>query len=180
MQGIRFDKWNYYRENIVFCLLMPNEQQENHHPSHLPSGPPAVVMQERPYFSRALGRSQPYACYLPQDFHRSGLRYPMLLLLHGFGGSWRDWGERTRLTRYLAGREIIVVCPDLGNGWATNAVDGSERREDDLLVDLLPALTNELPLLDGNARAVAGLSMGGYAAVKLALKYPESFGLGLA
>ncbi len=148
---------------------------ETRKPSQLPA---SIILQEREYYSRALGRVQPYLCCLPEDAEGSGKRYPLMVLLHGAGGCWRDWGQYTRLARYLARRDLVIVCPDAANGWYTNAVDGGERREDDIVQDLLPALNAGLPLLP--ARAIGGLSMGGYGAVKLALKYPELFRLAVS
>ncbi len=139
-----------------------------------------ITVTERSYYSNALGRTRPYACFLPESAEQSGRRYPLLLLLHGAGGGWRDWGQYTRLTRYLAGTELIVICPDGGNGWYTNSVDNGERHEDDILQDLLPHLTNTLPVLSYPARAISGLSMGGFGAVKLALKHPDLFSLAVS
>jgi len=99
----------------------------------------------------------------------------LLLLLHGLNGCYKDWMEHTRLARHLRGRDIIVVCPDGGNGWYTNAAGDGERREDDLVHDLLPALEADLPLLPAPARAIEGASMGGYGAVKLAMKHSNLF-----
>jgi putative tributyrin esterase len=129
----------------------------------------------REYFSKPLSRSQPYACYRPAGSETSGRQYPLLVLLHGATGCWRDWGRYTRLARYLAGNQLIVVCPDGGDGWYTNAVADGERREDDIMNALLPHLEATLPIVQGGARAIGGLSMGGYGAVKLALKYPGQF-----
>jgi putative tributyrin esterase len=159
---------------------MPDRQQRTRKPlTDRTSGPdaeyPQIEIRTRAYVSKALGRSQPYACYCPVGSEHSGRRYPLLVLLHGVTGNWQDWGRYTRLTRYLLGNEIIVVCPDGGDGWYTNAVDEGERREDDIMSDLLPHLEATLPLVPGAARAIGGLSMGGYGAVKLALKYPEQF-----
>jgi len=136
---------------------------------------PAVEIQDLEYYSKALSRTQLYRCLVPKDAGAQSRQYPLLLLLHGFGGTFRDWTTYTRITRHLAGQSLIVVCPDGGNGWYTNAADGSECREDDLIHDLLPHLEATLPVRTGRKRAIAGLSMGGYGAIKLALKHPELF-----
>jgi S-formylglutathione hydrolase FrmB len=72
---------------------------------------------------------------------------------------------------------MVVVFPDGGrNGWYTNAFDGSAHYEDDFMGDLLPTLGGTLPVLEGRKHwGLAGLSMGGFGALKLALKYPKQF-----
>ena len=127
------------------------------------------------YFSQALGRSQPYGCFLPPAWERGEYLYPLLILLHGVAGDWHDWERYTRITRYLTGKPLIVVCPDGGDGWYSNAVNNGERREDDIIEELLPHLEAAYPVTRGGRAAIGGLSMGGYGAVKLALKYPRHF-----
>jgi putative tributyrin esterase len=139
-----------------------------------------LELTEQRYYSRALGKTQTYGLYGPPAADHGSLRYPLLLLLHGRGGAWPDWGRYTRLARYLTGNDLIVVCADGDDGWYTNAVDGGERREDDLMQDLLPILESTLPLLSWPARAIAGISMGGYGAIKLALKHPGQFSMAVS
>jgi S-formylglutathione hydrolase FrmB len=138
-------------------------------------GESSVEIRDLQYYSRSLSREQPYLCLLPTEADAAARRYPLLLLLHGFGGNYRDWVTYTRIRRCLEGQQMIVVCPDGGNGWYTNSADGRERREDDLILDLLPHLERTLPIHNTRKRAIAGLSMGGYGAVKLALKHPDLF-----
>lgn len=135
-------------------------------------------MLEKFYFSRALGLEQPFACLLPDvppPANRSG--YPLLILLHGLTGCHRDWLSRTRIVRALSGEGMAVACPYGADGWYTNAVRGGPRYEEALVQDFVSACRSELPVLPpGRAWAIGGLSMGGYGAVKLALKFPELFG----
>ena len=85
------------------------------------------------------------------------------------------------MERHLGGYGLVVVCPEGGNGWYTNAFDGSARYEDDLIHDLIPHLQTTLPISDPGRRwAIEGLSMGGYGAVKLALKYPRLFSVAVS
>lgn len=134
------------------------------------------------YFSHALGQERPYAYIVPAawDGHLTPetTRYPLLVLLHGRDGHYTDWTQYTRIARYAAAYEMVVAFPEGDNGWYTNAADGSLRYEDDLIQDFLPHLQATLPLLPpGKAWGIGGLSMGGYGAVKIALKYPELFAL---
>ena len=67
--------------------------------------------------------------------------------------------------------------PDAGNSWYTNSVSQADDRFEDYVVkDLVQEIDHKyhtIPARQG--RAVAGLSMGGYGAIKFALKYPEQY-----
>jgi len=134
------------------------------------------------YASRALGRQQPYAYLLPAGWDGSAGRcFPLLLLLHGRDGSYLDWPTHTRIAHYAARYALCVVFPEGDNGWYTNAVGGASRYEDDLVHALVPHIQATLPVLPpGKHWGIGGLSMGGYGAVKLALKYPRLFSLAVS
>src|SRR5690242_7032650 len=93
----------------------------------------AVEVRDLRYFSKSLSRSQPYLCLMLKEQNSEAQRYPLLLLLHGVRGNYRDWATYTRITRHLTEQRLIVVCADGSDGWYTNSVDGAERREDDLI-----------------------------------------------
>ena len=50
--------------------------------------------------------------------------YPVYYLLHGLSDSYTIWARRTSIERYVANLPIIVVMPDSGRGWYTNALEG--------------------------------------------------------
>ncbi|MDW8206366.1 MAG: alpha/beta hydrolase-fold protein [Chloroherpetonaceae bacterium] len=132
------------------------------------------------YFSQALQRDQSYAYFLPPAVS-STRPAPLLVLLHGLGGSYMDWPAQTRIARYAAQFHLIIAFPDGDSGWYTNALDGTSRYEDDLIQDFLPHLQRTLPLLPpGKHWAIGGLSMGGYGAVKIALKHTHLFSLAVS
>ncbi|HEY0379671.1 MAG TPA: alpha/beta hydrolase family protein [Pyrinomonadaceae bacterium] len=123
------------------------------------------------------GKQLPYRVLLPADYATSGKRYPVLYLLHGLTGNENDWWERSKLTAYAARYHLIVVTPGVGDSWyANSASDPSARYEDVIVKDLIPHIDSEYRTLDRReARAIAGLSMGGLGAMKFALRYPEMF-----
>jgi S-formylglutathione hydrolase FrmB len=147
-------------------------------------GQVTLPLQTGRYFSQALGREQPYAYLLPaetESLPTQERRYPLLVLLHGRDGGYQDWAANTRIARYAAAYSLCIAFPDGGNGWYTNAADGSARYEDDLIQDFLPHLQATLPVLPpGKHWGIGGLSMGGYGAIKLALKHPELFSLAVS
>ena len=103
--------------------------------------------------------------------------WPVLYLLHGMSDDHTMWTRRTSLERYVEGTPLMVVMPDGGRGWYTDAVDLPKSRYESLITqDLIGFVDNTFPTMKTRAgRAIAGLSMGGYGAMKIALHRPDLF-----
>jgi len=103
--------------------------------------------------------------------------FPVLYLLHGLSDDHTAWTRRTRLEDYVQGLPLIVVMPDGGRGFYTDSRSNPRGLSETLmvrdLVGFVDATFRTIP--DRAGRVVAGLSMGGYGAVKLALKHPGLF-----
>lgn len=157
------------------ALALPVPPQEP--PLRAPVGTEHRV-REASFHSPALGREVRYRVVVPEDYDRGARRYPVLYLLHGLYGDYRNWTTRTDLVRYVAGRGLIVAMPDAGDSWYANAPgEPAARYEDFLLEDFLAEVDARFRTVAARqSRAIAGLSMGGYGAVKLALRRPERFG----
>ncbi len=123
------------------------------------------------------GGPLPYRVLLPSDYGRSVRRYPVLYLLHGYGGDESDWLTRTNLAEYAARHRLIIVTPGAGNNWyANSASDANARYEDAIVRDLIPHIDRRYRTIASyHGRAIAGLSMGGLGAMKFALRYPQLF-----
>lgn len=125
--------------------------------------------------------------YLPPSYRRGSTRYPVLYLLHGFQGTDAAWLRGPQYQQFnihqamdslvAAGavREMIVVMPD-----ARNSVGGSfymdspvtggwERFTAHEVVQWVDAHYRTIP--QASARGVAGHSMGGFGALRLAARY---------
>lgn len=117
-----------------------------------------------------------FVVVLPKDYHRTDERHPTVYLLHGFGGTRIDWVQRTDLVRYASAYRFLFVCPDAHNSWYTNTADGTLKYEQYILDELIPYVQKKYRTLGTrHGRVVAGLSMGGYGALKFGLKYPDRF-----
>jgi S-formylglutathione hydrolase FrmB len=133
-------------------------------------------LHEESFQSAALGKPMRYRVLLPDGYDQTLRRYPVLYLLHGLSGDYTDWTSRTNLADYSKPLGLIVVTPDGGNQWWTNAADGTARYEDYLANDLPSDVVKKFRTIKSSyGRAIAGLSMGGYGALKLALKRPAAF-----
>jgi S-formylglutathione hydrolase FrmB len=143
--------------------------------------PPACHETVR-FESRLVGRALPYNVVLPPDYHRreSGrTRYPVLYLLHGLTGHYDNWVTKTKLSDYAARYDLIIVTPEGNNGWYTDSATApADRYESYVIGELIPDVERRYRALSRReGRAVAGLSMGGYGALKFGIKYPEMFAL---
>jgi S-formylglutathione hydrolase FrmB len=127
--------------------------------------------------SAALGAERSMNVLLPVDYDSSTSRYPVLYLLHGLGDDQSAWSLFTNLSAYAAGRKLIVAMPDAGRSFYVNsAADAKARFEDFIAKDVVEYMDSHyrtLPLR--KARAVAGLSMGGFGAMFLGLKHSDTF-----
>ena len=154
-------------------------------------------------WSSALGVSKHYLVYLPPSYAAdTSRRYPVAYYLHGYSGDETNWVKLGHLDATMdsliaaGGPEFIVVMPDGDDSWYTtwNSMGdyGACKRDttrkepastfcvpwphyDDYvardLVHHVDSAYRTMP--DRQHRAIAGLSMGGFGAVDLALEYPE-------
>ena len=130
--------------------------------------------------SKLLAATAPYNVILPPDYDSATTaRYPVLYLLHGYTGHYSDWVSRTFVTDYAAQYRIIIVTPEGNNGWYTNsATVSTDKYESYILNELIPDVEKQYRTIEAKyGRAIAGLSMGGYGAIKFGLKAPGTFAL---
>ena len=128
--------------------------------------------------SKLIGKTLPYNVILPRDYQTSPrTRYPVLYLLHGFGGHYSDWATRSNLADYAAEYRLIIVTPEGNNGWYTDSAGNpADKYESYVLQELIPDVDRQFRTIQTRyARGIAGLSMGGYGALKFGLKYPDRF-----
>jgi putative tributyrin esterase len=128
--------------------------------------------------SELLNATLPYNVILPRGYSNSPLtRFPVLYLLHGLSGHYSDWATRTHVAEYASHYQMIVVMPEGKDGWYTDsATRPDERYETYLLKELIPDVQKRFRTLDSRfGRSIAGLSMGGYGAIKFGLKSPATF-----
>ncbi len=112
-----------------------------------------------------------------------GRRYPVLYFLHDGFGDGRTLARRgvaaQALARMRDGRlpEFLIVAPDAPGSWFSDSHDGKRRYEQFLTGDLPRAIAERYRVLPGKAACgITGISMGGYGAVKTALRHPDLYG----
>jgi putative tributyrin esterase len=166
---------------LVLCQACGQKSKEAEAADH-PQLTDGVVMQDIRFRSQALGREMVYRVILPKSIPASA-KLPVLYLLHGGGGGYRDWSNYSDVSRY-AEHGWMLVMPEGNSSYYTNAAERPEDRYEDYIVkDLIADVANRFPAATGGEnRAIAGVSMGGYGAIKIALKFPElySFAAGIS
>ncbi|WP_424887309.1 alpha/beta hydrolase [Streptomyces sp. XH2] len=115
---------------------------------------------------------------LPDDYHTSGRRYPVLYLLHGGKGDFIEFDRLPEggIRAWTAGKPLIVVMPDGGQaGWYSNPVSsnvGARNWEFFHIEQLIPWIDDNFrTYAEYDGRAVSGFSMGGFGALKYTAKY---------
>jgi S-formylglutathione hydrolase FrmB len=137
--------------------------------------------------SRLLKQVIRYCVYLPAGYDAGAAehparRYPVLYFLHGLGdneqtlfnsGGWTlvdDLRNRHKLGDFL------IVAPEGRRTFYINSDDGSVRYNDFFLQEFIPHIEGKYRIHSGRAgRAISGISMGGYGALRFAFAHPELF-----
>ncbi|MEC9490783.1 MAG: alpha/beta hydrolase family protein [Halanaerobiales bacterium] len=135
------------------------------------------------YFSDVLGMSSSMNVIIPENReNRIGIKtrvdldkYPVLYLLHGLSDDHTVWMRRTSIERYANKYGLAVIMPNVHRSFYTDMVYGNNYFT--FISEELPQITEKLfPLRTERKNTfIAGLSMGGYGAFKLALNQPERF-----
>ncbi|MGA9980037.1 MAG: alpha/beta hydrolase family protein [Candidatus Sulfotelmatobacter sp.] len=144
-------------------------------PPDRPRLTPNVTMRDVTFHSDALDRDMPYRVVLPVSIV-AGQTLPVVYLLHGGGGGFREWSNDSDVAQF-AERGLILVMPEGNSSYYTNSVQQPQDRYEDYIVsDLIRDVESRFPAAAGRSnRAIVGVSMGGYGAVTLAMRHPGLF-----
>lgn len=144
----------------------------------------AGVIQSFQYKSAALGSDQSAQVYVPSGSTPKG-GWPVLYLLHGLGGTSGDWERlgklRDKVDHLIADgdmKPLLIVMPSGGNSWYVDSADvnGPGNYATAISHDLEQAVEGAFPVGKDRAhRAIAGISMGGFGALRLGLSDPGRY-----
>ncbi len=135
---------------------------------------------------------RPLAIYLPPSYSKSNKRFPVLYLLHGIGDDHLNFVDDTEKYQNIQDLmdfgvasqrfgEMIIVTPNEKTNWfgsfyTNSSVTGNW--EDFTAFELVNYIdANYRTIAKSESRAIAGHSMGGYGAIKLAMKHPDIFSI---
>lgn len=130
------------------------------------------------YYSCALEKNTGAYVVLPEHRDRKGKeeKLKVLYLLHGLGDDYTKWVRRTPIERYAKDDDWVVVMPDGEKSFYVNCPNGDAYG--DYMGEELPEIMRAtFPFISERREDtfVAGLSMGGYGSMKLALTYPDQY-----
>jgi S-formylglutathione hydrolase FrmB len=144
------------------------------------AAPAAAEVRYATFHSPALGKDVSYLVDLPASYASGDRRYPVLYALHGLFEGHAFWERRGLAGALQALRdrrqvpEFLVVAVDGGNSFFVNGRPG--RYEDLVAADLIAHVESTWRVTPGReSRALFGVSMGGYAALRLGLERPGLF-----
>jgi len=135
--------------------------------------------------SRILKQTVHYCVQLPAEYDAkssTAQRYPVLYFLHGLGQneqtlfSTGGWSVIDDLRRQNKISDFLVVAPEGKRTFYINSPGNTLRYSDFFLQEFIPAIERKYRVLPGRKnRAITGVSMGGYGALRFAFAHPETF-----
>jgi S-formylglutathione hydrolase FrmB len=137
--------------------------------------------------SRILKQVIRYCVYLPAGYDAGAAehparRYPVLYFLHGLGDNEQTlfnsggWTLVDDLRNQHKMGDFLIVAPEGRRTFYINSADGSVRYNDFFLQEFIPHIESKYRIHSGRAgRAISGISMGGYGALRFAFAHPELF-----
>jgi S-formylglutathione hydrolase FrmB len=135
--------------------------------------------------STDIGGTEAFSIFLPPSYSKTTVSYPVVYFLHGLFNDHTSWASHQHgdipavLDQLMVkGRlpELVIVFPDGDRSFYTNFRNGGPKYED-LIVDELPDYIESHYRIKPGAenRAIAGTSMGGYGALKIAMRHPDRY-----
>ena len=133
--------------------------------------------------SHIMPQSFGYCALLPPSYDaQPKKRFPVLYFLHGLGGdqtflvSTGGWSMIENAWEQKRFREFVLITPDADTSFYINSNSGRVKYETFFIREFVPAMEKKFRL-EGtrSGRAISGISMGGYGALRFAFKYPQMF-----
>jgi enterochelin esterase family protein len=138
------------------------------------------------FHAQTLGTDEAYSVFLPPSYAKNTAKsYPVVYFLHGLNNDQTSWtvdrygSLQNKVEQLILNKKIpefIMIHPDGNHSFYCNTADGSRRYEDLITQEIISYTEANYRIKKGREnRAIGGTSMGGYGALKIALKYPELY-----
>lgn len=131
------------------------------------------------------GRPVGYCALLPPSYDlpaSSSKTFPVLYMLHGLGQDSESlindgiWNLVEDLQSKKSIGEFVIITPNGDRSFYINSKSGRVKYEDFFIREFLPAMERKFRISHSRAgRAISGISMGGFGALRFAFKYPQMF-----
>ncbi len=146
---------------------------------------PSMVLFDETAASPALGRGLPHVVYTPPGYDPAGPALASVYLLHGTRSQGAEWitmakaqATLDRLILHRQLRPVVVVMPDARNSWYVDSlsVGGPGDYDTAITRDLVVQIERKFNTAPSRARrAIAGISMGGFGALRIGLAHPRLY-----
>ena len=197
---INVSKWNY-EYDITFNLetekgkfvgIADNKKLyfDTQKYSSLSTGANEIYQKDLTVRSEIMNTTVKYSIYLPESYDGTK-KYPVLYMLHGYGGNNNDWlqdntgsiwaggGTMPAYAREYAkntGKDLIIVSPDGGNNFYCDGFNGGPKYMSFFFQEFIPYIESTYAIkAEKKSRAIGGLSMGGYGSLYYGSLHPEMF-----
>ena len=137
------------------------------------------------YMSKSLFRIVPVNVIFPVDrfdadtnryLNGKNQKYKTLYLLHGLLGNYTDWVSQTRIQKWAEEKNLVVVMPSGDNAFYFNSRTPWNDYGTFIGEELVEVTRRMFPLSEKREDTfIAGLSMGGYGALRNGIVYSETF-----
>jgi len=163
--------------SVIGCSFLGRYQERQYSVGHIGFKPLPVT--DVRFYSKSLQRDMHINVILPRRYEKSGARYPVLYLCHGFTSNYHEF-EYVGVPQYLNMFDMITVMVDVGNSfyvnWALSEPGQSNHFADHVCQDVIGYVdAHYRTIADRKGRAINGISMGGFGAISLGLAHPELF-----
>jgi len=139
-----------------------------------------MILNEVNFFSEVLTMRSTMYVLLPQRSlaekkSKHTPKYRTLYLLHGYSDDHTAWMRWSSIEKYVEGLNLAVVMPAVNLSFSTDMAQGKNFMQ--FISEEVPAVARDMFSLSDKREDnfLAGLSMGGYGAFKLALTYPKRY-----
>ena len=140
----------------------------------------AAVVDTITLYSPSMKKNLNTCIVIPDGYDKKGKACPVLYLLHGYSGDYKNWVNRYPIIKELSDQyKMMIVCPDGGfSSWYFDSpVDSSFMYETFISRELVERIDFDFNTLKSTlGRAISGISMGGHGALYLTLRHPDKFG----
>ena len=130
-------------------------------------------------YSKSMNKEIPAVIITPQSYNNQ-TQYPVVYLLHGYGGNYSAWTKNWDEAKLMADQyNFIIVCPDgnIGSWYYDSPMDSTSRYETYVAKELVEWTdSNYKTVAKREGRAITGLSMGGHGGLYLAFRNQDVYG----
>ena len=145
---------------------------------HLSSG--AASVDTVKIFSRAMNKERKCVVIIPSSSAQPQKKFPVVYLLHGYGGGYGNWLLRVpEIKNHADSYQVVIVCPDgdTSSWYFDSPIDPAMKYETYISTEVPDYIEAHYPVIKNRkARAITGLSMGGHGALFIGLRHADYFG----